>query len=328
VICGVPIPTPFRVGDVNAYLIEDDPLTLVDAGPNSARSLVALEAGLAAHGRRVEELERIVITHQHADHLGLVDVLADRSGATVCALDRLAPVVEDFEAYNERNDRFAQALLRRHGVPDAVVTTLSGVTRGYRGWGASAPVTETLRAGGELAFAGRSFTVLHRPGHSPTDTVFFDAASGDCIAGDHLLPHISSNPLIALDPTREPDGDRPHALLAYMASMRETRELPAGTVFPGHGEPFTGHAALIDERFAMHERRARRFAALIATAPRTAHAIALETWGKAAFTQALLTVSEVLGHVDLLLDRGEVIEVERDGVVEFATPGGRSRPAR
>jgi hypothetical protein len=89
-------------------------------------------------------------------------------------------------------------------------------------------------------------------------------------------------------------------------------------VYPGHGEPFTGHAALIDERLAMHERRARKFAALIAQAPRTAHEIARETWGKAALTQALLTLSEVLGHVDVLIERGEVAETERDGVVEFA----------
>ena len=89
-------------------------------------------------------------------------------------------------------------------------------------------------------------------------------------------------------------------------------------MFPGHGEAFTGHAELIDERFAMHERRAAKFAALIAQAPRSAHEIALETWGKAAFTQALLTLSEVLGHVDLLIERGEVVEVEDDGVVQFA----------
>lgn len=315
----VPIPTPFRIGDVNAYLIEDDPLTLVDVGPNSARSLVALEAGLRAAGRGVEELERIVITHQHADHLGLVDVLADRSGAPVCALDQLAPVIEDFENYAERNDRFAQALLRRHGVPPEVVITLGAVTRGYRGWGASAPVTEILHDGGELQFAGRTFSVHHRPGHSPTDTVFFDEKTGDLIAGDHLLRSVSSNPLISIPPTGGPDDERPHALLTYMASMRRTRGMPVGTVYPGHGEQFTGHASLIDERFAMHERRAHKFSELIRLQPRTAHGIALETWGKAAFTQALLTLSEVLGHVDLLIRRGEVAEVEQDGVVQFTS---------
>src|SRR3954454_4758162 len=88
----LPIPTPFAVGRVNCYLIDDDPLTLVDCGPNSGKALDELEQALAAHGRRVEDLERIVVTHQHMAPLGLVAVLARRSGAEVCALDLLAPV--------------------------------------------------------------------------------------------------------------------------------------------------------------------------------------------------------------------------------------------
>ena len=196
-IRGVSIPTPFRVGDVNAYLVEDDPLTLFDVGPNSARSYVALEAGLATLGHRIEALERIVITHQHADHLGLVGIVAERSGAEVCALDVFAPVVEDFASYADRNDRLAQAVMRRHGVRDDVVKVLAAVTRAHRGWGGSAPVTRRLRDGGELGFASRSFEVHHRPGHSPSDTILFDPASAELIAGDHLIKNISSNPASA-----------------------------------------------------------------------------------------------------------------------------------
>ena len=84
------IPTPFMVGRVNCYLIDDDPLTLVDCGPNSGKALDELERALGGHGRRIEDLERIVITHQHLDHLGLVDILARRSGEEVCALVLLA----------------------------------------------------------------------------------------------------------------------------------------------------------------------------------------------------------------------------------------------
>jgi hypothetical protein len=61
----LPIPTPFAVGRVNTYLIEDDPLTLLDAGPNSGRALDELEQGLAALGHRVEDLELILVSHQH-----------------------------------------------------------------------------------------------------------------------------------------------------------------------------------------------------------------------------------------------------------------------
>jgi glyoxylase-like metal-dependent hydrolase (beta-lactamase superfamily II) len=310
------IPTPFRVGRVNCYLIDDDPLTLIDVGPAWAGSLVALEAGMREHGRAPEDLERIVITHQHADHLGLVGILADRSGAEVCALDVLQPVLEDFNGYAERNDRFAQAVMRRHGIAEDIINVLGAMARGYRGWGGSAPVTQVLRENDELAFASRTFTVLHRPGHSPTDTVFFDPDDGTLVAGDHLIGHISSNPLIALPPHGDA-GDRPKSLKIYLDSLELTRQMPVTTVLPGHGIAFDGHAALIEERFQMHERRAGKLSGLIAEQPRTGHALARALWGDVAVTQALLTLSEVLGHVDLLLERGEVVEHEDAGVVRF-----------
>ena len=61
---------------------------------------------------------------------------------------------------------------------------------------------------------------------------------------------------------------------------------------------------------------------LIASQPRTAHEIAQELWGNVAVTQAYLTLSEVLGHVDLLLQDGRVVELERDGVVRFQAAQG------
>src|SRR3712207_2989031 len=89
------IPTPFAVGRVNVYLIEDEPLTLVDAGPNSGISLDELERGLAGLGHAIEELELVILTHQHIDHLGLVDIVATRSGAEVAAIDAVVPFVEN-----------------------------------------------------------------------------------------------------------------------------------------------------------------------------------------------------------------------------------------
>ena len=79
------IPTPFAVGRVNCYLIEDEPLTLVDTGPNSGKALDQLERQLVRAGHSIEDLELIVITHQHIDHLGLVEIVAEHSGAEVAA---------------------------------------------------------------------------------------------------------------------------------------------------------------------------------------------------------------------------------------------------
>jgi glyoxylase-like metal-dependent hydrolase (beta-lactamase superfamily II) len=167
--------------------------------------------------------------------------------------------------------------------------------------------------------------VHHRPGHSPTDTVFHDRERRILIAADHLLGHISSNPLI----TRPRDGSnqRPQALVHYLESLAATRELDAGLVLPGHGEPITDHRALIDQRFVLHRRRADKIHRLLVERPRSAYEIAQALWGNIAVTQAYLTLSEVLGHLDLLANEGRVQESEREGVVVFE-PRGPKQPAR
>ena len=71
---------------------------------------------------------------------------------------------------------------------------------------------------------------------------------------------------------------------------------------------------LIDERRHLHERRARKIHRIIAERPRTAFEVAQAMWGDVAITQAYLTLSEVLGHTDLLVNDGlvaEVLDLER-----------------
>ena len=315
----IALPTPFAVGRVNCYLIEDQPLTLVDTGPNSGKSLDELERALAALGHTIEELELIVITHQHIDHLGLTEVLVRRSGAEVAALDRLAGYLERFSAGAKADDAFSMGIMRRHGVPEDLATALAMVGAAFRAFGCSARVTRPLADGDELALGARRLQVLHRPGHSPSDTLFWDPERQILLGGDHLLPHISSNPLISrpLDGSGGDDGDRPRALVGYIASMRRTRELPITTVLPGHGDPFGDHQGLIDERLRMHARRADKLLGMLASGPLTAFELAQQMWGNIAVTQAYLTLSEVLGHMDLLVADGRATEDRHDSVSRF-----------
>jgi glyoxylase-like metal-dependent hydrolase (beta-lactamase superfamily II) len=105
--------------------------------------------------------------------------------------------------------------------------------------------------------------------------------------------------------------------MTYLESLRRTRELPAQILLPGHGEPIVDHRALIDERFALHRRRADRILGLISERPRTAYEIAQELWGNVAVTQAFLTLSEVLGHIDLLIADGRARETQDGDLVRF-----------
>jgi glyoxylase-like metal-dependent hydrolase (beta-lactamase superfamily II) len=319
----LPIPTPFLVGRVNCYLIEDEPLTLVDTGPNSGKSLDELEQALGRHGYAVEDLGLIVITHQHMDHLGLLEILTRRSGAEVAALAELGPYLADFRGNAAADDDFAQRVMRRHGVPHDLATVLGSVGAAFRAFGSSGRVTQPLRDGEVLQLRDRALRVFHRPGHSPSDTVFWDEQRRILLAGDHLLAHISSNPLVSRPLGGQSDEAPPEALVTYIASMRATRELGTALVLPGHGEPITDHATLIDARLRMHQRRAEKLRRLLGDQTITAYELATAMWGNIAVTQAYLTISETLGHLDLLRRGGQVEVVERDGVVRFrALPAG------
>lgn len=311
------IPTPFAVGPVNCYLIEDDPLTIFDPGPNSGEAIEALVVGLRARGHELADIERIVVTHQHIDHLGLVEVVQHASGAEVVCLDKCRPWMENFHDEASATDRWASAMLVQHGVGEEVAVALRAVAKAFRGWGCQCKVDRTLKEGELLEFRDRKLEVLHRPGHSSTDTIFWNGQSQTLIAADHLIKHISSNPLLERP---EKDGDpRPQELVLYRDSLTKTRALPATLTLSGHGEPILDHAKLIDERFASTEKRVEKlYRMLEVDGPQTAHQLARGTWGNIAVTQAFLTLSEVLGNLDILENDRRVAPTEESDVTTYS----------
>jgi glyoxylase-like metal-dependent hydrolase (beta-lactamase superfamily II) len=316
----IAVPTPFAVGRINCYVLTGgEPLTLVDTGPNSGTSLDHLERALAELGVRVEELELIVLTHQHMDHVGLLEILARRSGAEVAAFAPLVPWLASYRASTKGDDEYAQVIMRRHGIPEDINTLLGVLSNGLHTYGSAGTITLPLNDGDALVMGGREYGVHHRPGHSPSDIVLFDERGGVLVGGDHLLAHISSNALVTRPLDGSTDGPRPTPLIDYSRSLRATSEMPASLVLPGHGEAIADHRELIRRRLEEHDRRARKILSLIADEPLTGHEIAQLMWGRIAITQAYLTLSEVLGHLDLLLASGSARELDAGELSRFAS---------
>jgi len=314
----LPITTPFKVGDINTYLVEGDPLTLVDCGPNSGTGLDELELGLAALGYAFSDLDLIVVTHQHQDHFGLASAIARRSEADVACLDLLAPVLRGWEQHSRADDRYAVELMARHGVDASATTALESIGDVIRGYAAPSRVDRELRDGQQLQMGAREFDILYRPGHSPSDTIFFDPDSQITLCGDHLLSKISSNAIICRPLHRDWDGRRPKPLLEYRSSMLATRALDIEIALGGHGGPVIDHRALIDKRVKGQDRRASKLLDLLADGPLSGHALANAMFGEIAVTQAYLSLSEILGHLDLLIADGLIEEDDSGETIVFA----------
>jgi len=316
------LPTPFAIGPVSCYLLRGDPLTLVDPGPLRDKTRVALDAELRALGLRVEDVELVVVTHQHHDHSGLAAEVVRRSGAHLATSPRLAAYLAGYERAMDRDDAYAVAMMRRHGIDDDVRGTLDDISRSFRRYGEGAAVDVAVGDGERIVAGGRAFTAYERPGHSPTDTVFLDAG-GLLIGGDHLLAKVSSNPIAHVpiddrDPVEVAARAPRRALVEYLASMRATAAMDVSVVLPGHGEAFADHRGLVASREDMHARRARRILRAV-DGTRTAADMIGVLWRALPVTQHYLALSEVLGHLDLLEADGLVRAVERDdGVVTWS----------
>jgi glyoxylase-like metal-dependent hydrolase (beta-lactamase superfamily II) len=313
-IWSIPIATPWPVGPVNVYVIDDDPLTLVDSGQRSPEALAELELGLAALGRRVEDLERIVLTHQHIDHCGLAGTLVARSGAELCALAPLGDWLAGYPGSALAEDVFEHSILERHGA------RMEAVERTHRGsltYGEAATVTHRLADGDVLEFADRRLRVLHRPGHSPYDTVLHDEQRGVLLGADHVLAW-PSTPIMAPPVDTSARNGRPRAFHDYLDSLRATSELPLELILPGHGAVLDDPAATIANRMERYARITAQTADTVDAAPRSAAAIATELKGALPQQAAFHVLCEVLGHLDELIDAGAVAEhVDAAGVARF-----------
>ena len=297
------------------------PLTLVDAGPLMEETEARLEAGLAELGVAVEDLELIVLTHQHDDHVGLAGELRRRSGAAVAGTAALAACLADVGGEHGRGRRLL-------GRPDAPPRRDGEDGRDARGDQPRVPAVRrrTSRSTGssptadELVAGGRTWRVRERPGHSPTDTVL--AGADVLLAGDHLLEKISSNPIAhvpigAADPIAlaSAPGPAPHPrhlprVPGRHRRRRPRRADPARPRRPVHRRRRARRQARRDDRAPARE---KILAAL--DRPRTAADVGRDLWRHVPVTQAYLVLSEVLGHLDLLEDRGAVAAEDRDGVV-------------
>lgn len=323
----VSLPAANEMGRVNAWIVDDDPLTLVDAGIHGPGALEALDAGFAAAGRRLQDVGLLLLTHQHTDHIGMVAEIVRRSGAEVAALGPIGPYLEDFPAEAAADRAYMADLLRRHGADAETVAGNDAGWARFHAAGEAARVTVPLAPGSRVTLRDRTFEVLHRPGHSETDVLFVDADARLMIAGDHLLRATPSVP-VRDRPLPAGDGARPYAAsdddvavtVRYRASLRATRTLPVDLVLPGHGEAFEDPTATIDRHVEKQERDAAKLLQKAGEQPFTATGLAAAIWPQAPSSLAHVLLSSVLGELGLLREQGRVAVLGPDddgGLVRF-----------
>lgn len=317
-IIPIAVPVPMGLGRVWAYLVVDDPLTLIDGGPNTDAAYAAIRDGLAVAGVGIGALRRIVITHAHVGHCGLAGRLHADSGARVAAHPlALAALADAREAWAGRVDLAVRAAAAG-GVSADAIEAYARLASGRAALVAPVPpdAMEPLAHGASIRFAASgAWRAFHAPGHSPDHLVLHDPSSGSAFAGDLLLR--SAPTTTALEPRRS-DGSRPTTLDDLVASWRALGRRSARVVHPGHGAPIRAHRVLLARRLA--ECRASLAAARDAVrgGAATLWEVARSTGRSTAPEDLGTTLGDVVARLDALVRRGLIERRTADGTLRFA----------
>lgn len=304
----LPVPGPLK--HINVWAVEEDGgVAIVDTGLPLDECKEAWRAILKGPlaGRTIT---RVIVTHMHPDHLGLAGWLTKKFGVRL---------------WMTRGEYLTARLLvadARSEPPEDVVAMRRGagwsddqiMAANAKGWSMFARAVHRLPDGFVRVQAGDwlgAFRGVIGSGHSPEHLCLIDDARRVMIAGDQVLPRISSNVSLTMI---EPDGDPLGEWLESLARFRT--ELPDDLlVLPAHGSPFTGLHARLDALIEGHEKQLARLEERVAEAPRRAVDCFGVMFARTIDDKLLgMATGETLAHLRYLERRARAVREERDGV--------------
>jgi glyoxylase-like metal-dependent hydrolase (beta-lactamase superfamily II) len=295
----ISVPTPFKVGRVNVYLIEEDPLTLIDTGPYTDDAIAALREGLSRLGHGLHAIKRIVLTHAHADHFGLARLVAEASGADVYIHEWDAPMVAGAD-----DPAVFKGLLGAAGVPREAIDRIDLGSGRYRKYEQRLDSVKLLRDEDEIVFDRESLTVVHTPGHTPGSVCLLRASSRLMVSGDTILKNITPNPVLNPDPI-DP-ARRFQSLGEYLVSLARVKSIAPTILKGGHGGDIADYDEYFNRLYQFTRSRQSKLLSLLPQSGTTAWDASFKLFPGAKGENRFLALSETIAHLDFAASEGKL----------------------
>jgi glyoxylase-like metal-dependent hydrolase (beta-lactamase superfamily II) len=303
----VHLPLPFALNRVNCYLLRGaDGWTIVDTGLNTAEGRAAWDTTFAALGIAPTDIMQIVLTHAHPDHFGLAGWLQEQTGVPVRLSAREVAFARSVWQEGSLGKGFDRYLIRLGMPEDTARTVALGVTSTGEKTLPHPTRLDNIQAGDEIQMGKRRFRMIHTPGHSDGQIIFYDAADRLLLCGDHVLMKITPN--IGLWPESDPDP-----LGRFLDSLHELKSLDVRLALPGHKSLITDWRGRLDELLAHHQARLQHTLAAVAQGANVYDAARM-VFDSATFSphEWRFAMAETLAHLDYLERRGQVRRLDGD----------------
>jgi len=295
-------------GDNNAYLFaEGSETVLVDTGDWLPETREQLEERLQAHGTDFADIDRIFLTHWHADHIGLASTIQDESGATVYVHRDDAPLVGgDEDAWNALEQK-QERYFEEWGIPEDKQEVLFGILRGTP-YLDNAPKVTPIEDGETFSVNDRELRAVHAPGHAAGLCLYETEIEGnqETLTGDALLPQYTPN-------VGGADIRVEQALAKYLDTLGAIVDAEYNRAWPGHRDPIDDPTARAEYIIHHHEVRAWRVLdALDRLGSCDPWTVSADLFGELEHIHILHGPGESYAHLEHLENDGLVVREEND----------------
>ena len=303
----IPLPDFGDLLTSNIYVLGTGPVTLVDTGPKYPGALDALGRMLRAAGFDFPDVERIVFTHGHIDHFGLAVQIVEAAGHPVsCHMHRDDSwrASSEYLAGGFWNDEVMD-FVHMANLPEPLIESMRRRSDFFKHFADPLDDIEPMEEGEVFSGEGFRLETVHTPGHSPGSCCLFERAKGVLFTGDHIIRHITPNPIMETRRSLLSDPDY-QSLRAYEGSLDKADGLGARFAFSGHGEYIDDLKGLIANYRHHHERRKKQICEALAGGHRHIYGLTRELFPDLPEHEIFLAVSEIFSHLEVLVNEGRV----------------------
>jgi len=309
------VPTPFAVGAVNSYLIEGYPLTLIDTGVKSSMAKSALVDGLNSLGYGLEDLEQILLTHGHVDHIGLAGTIVEaRDGdISVWIHENDAIRITDYSGYIEERMHSYIEIAKECGTPsDSSIMGAHRVLADYfLRFGESVENVNLVQDGQVLPSGVGDLQCLWTPGHSLGSVCYVASDVSVMFSGDHILGDISSNPSLDFE------SSLGISMLRYFDSLRKVEPFHSYKVLPGHRDPILNLKDRVDDLLADYDKKLQQAENALTQEPISIYDLSRILYGEYPDDSLVLALAETKDLALILQQDKKARIVEIDGILKI-----------
>jgi hydroxyacylglutathione hydrolase len=190
--------------NANHFVYRAENPVLIDTGYVSGFDIT--EKMITSLGVNLDDVQQIISTHCHCDHIGSNRIIQERSGCDIAM----------------------------HKIGKYFIDTKDGWSTWWTYYSQEADFfdcTQSLEDGDIIAVGPHEFQVIYTPGHSADGTVLYNSKEKVLLSSDSLWEN--DLPVITI----RIEGSR--ALFSLQESLEKIESLDVNRVYPGHGAPFT-----------------------------------------------------------------------------------------